>query len=320
MNIKMLARSAVLGTALLGFAGAMPATAQTVALATTQGGATEQIANAIAQVVTTESPLQVRPQILANTSQYVPLVNDGRIEFGIANYPQTHYALEGTGMSPGQAMDDIRIVATLFPFSAGLVVTEESGMTGYADLAGKRVPRFPENSLGDFIIGAALASADLTYDDVTSVPTANFPRMYDSMKQNQTDVSIAAVGAQPTYDLESTLNGIRFLSFEEGQEETVAEYLPGTYLRTMPESAHGLPGMSAETVVFAYDYMLFAHKDVPNETVAHFVKALHSGEEGLKATSPLWAEYNPADLGKRTDMPFHEGAAEALRELGIFEN
>ena len=89
------------------------AMAQTIGLATTQGGATEQIATAIAKTVSQASDLQVRPQMLANTSQYIPLVNDGRVEFGIANFPQTFYAVKGTGMSEGQPAPNLKMVATL---------------------------------------------------------------------------------------------------------------------------------------------------------------------------------------------------------------
>lgn len=316
MNI----RSIAFGAALFGAVGAgLPAAAQTIGLATTQGGATEQIANAIALVVTEDSPLQVRPQMSANTAQYMPLVNAGRVELGIANYPQTFYAIAGTGMSEGQPNPDLRIIATLFPFTAGLVVTEDSGMTGYADLAGKRIPRYPDNSLGDFIIRAGLAAGGLTYDDVESVPIANFPRQYDAMRQRQIDVSIATAGAQPTFDLEASLGGIRFLSFTPDADAILAEFLPGTYTRTLPEQFHDLPGLSAEVRMFAYDYMFFAHKDVSDEIVGHVVRAMHGGAEKLKATSPLWSEYNPADLAKVTDMPFHDGALAVYRELGLIQ-
>lgn len=316
MNFRSIAFSAtLLGT----FGASLPAVSQTVALATTQGGATEQIANAIAMVVIEQTPLQIRPQMSANTAQYVPMVNAGRLEFGIANYPQTYYAVNGTGMSEGQPNSDLRMVATLFPFTAGLFVAEDSGITSYSELAGVRVPRYPENSLGDYIIRAGLAVGDLTYDDVESVPIASFPRQYEAMRQSQIDVSIATAGAQPTFDMEASLGGIRFLSFSPDDDALLAEYLPGIYTRTLPEGYHSLPGLSAETRMFAYDYMLFAHRDVSDEIVAQVVHALYNGDEQLRDTSPLWQEFNPDDLGKLTDMPIHEGALAAYRELGLVE-
>lgn len=319
MTIRPIAFAAALAGG-LGLAAGLGggATAQTIALGTTQGGATEQIANAIAMVVTENTPLQVRPQIMANTAQYIPLVNDGRIELGIANFPQTYHALNGIGMSEGRPNENMRIIGSLFPFSAGLLVPEATGMTGYADLAGMRVPRFPDNSLGEFIIRTGLAAGGLTYDDVTSVPIANFPRMHEAMRAGQTDVAIATAGSQPTFEHEAALGAVRFLSFDMDMADVVGETLQGTFLRTMPEDFHEMPGMSPDTVLFAYDYMFFAHKDVPDEVIDHVVRAMHAGTEALQGTSPLWAEYNPDDLAKANPMPWHDGAIAAYRDLGIW--
>ena len=315
MTIRPATFAAVLAGALSLGVGAA---AQTISLGTTQGGATEQIANAIAMVVTDNTPLQVRPQIMANTAQYIPLVNEGRIELGIANYPQTYHAVFGIGMSEGRPNENMRIIGSMFPFSAGLLVSEASGMTGYPDLAGKRLPRFPDNSLGDFIIRAALAAGGLTYADVIEVPTANFPRMHEGLRAGQIDAVIATAGSQPTFEHEAALGGVRFLSFDPDAAGDVGEMLQGTYLRTMPEPFHTQPGMSPDTMLFAYDYMFFAHKDVSDEIIGQVVRAMYGGQEALQATSPLWAEYDPNDLAKATEMPWHDGAIAAYRELGIW--
>src|SRR5688572_27780144 len=110
--------------------------AQTIGLATTQGGATEQIATAIAKTLSQSTDLQVRPQMLANTSQYLPLVNDGRVEFGIANFPQTFYAIKGTGMSEGQSSPNLKLVASLIPFNAGMMVPSSLGIKTLDELKG----------------------------------------------------------------------------------------------------------------------------------------------------------------------------------------
>lgn len=293
--------------AIAGVALALPAAAQTVALGTTQGGATGQIATAIANVVSGVGEVQVRPQVSANTSQYIPLVNAGRLEFGIANYPQTWYAVNGTGMS-SEPNPDLRIVATLFPFQAGIVAPESLGIEGYGDLAGKNVPRFPDGSLGDYIIRMALNAGGLSYDDVTEVPIANFPRMYDAIKQGQTDISIATIGSQPTYDLEAALGDIQFIPFAEDAADLLGEVLPGTYLREI-EASEELPGLDQPTRVFAYDYLLFAHKDVPDDIVTKVARAMYESEAELKATSPLWAEYDPASIGKPLELEYHPAAA-----------
>lgn len=289
------------------------AMAQTIGLATTQGGATEQIATAIAKTISQETDLQVRPQMLANTSQYIPLVNDGRVEFGIANYPQTFYAVKGEGMSEGQPAPNLKMVATLIPFNVGMMVPSELGIKTLDGLKGKRVPRFPAGSLGDYIIEASLATAGLNYDDVVSVPTANFPAQFQAFKDGATDLTIATVGAQYTYEFDTILGGVTFLNYKEGDEKVLDKALPGSFLK--PVGEWEVPGVSEDTVVFAYDYTLFAHADVPNEVVATVAKALYEGEDSLRETGPIWNEFVPAELGKAGVLEYHPGAIEYYKSV-----
>jgi TRAP transporter TAXI family solute receptor len=293
------------------------ASAQTVGLATTKGGATNQIAIALAKTITEKSDLMVRPQIMANTAQYLPLVDTGRVEFGIANFPQTSNAISGTGMSEGEPHPNLRMVGLLIPFNAGLMVTNESGMKTMADMKGKLLPRFPEGSLGDIIMKASLETAGLTYDDVTSVPIANFPAMFQAIKDGTTDVSIATAGSQSALDIDASTGGARFLDYKDGDEKVLEKTLPGTTLKKgtdLPESA----GVTADTVIMSYDYTLFANAEVSNEIVAKVAKALYEGKESLVAAGPIWSDFDPAKLAHITTLEFHAGAIEFYKSAGIW--
>jgi len=309
--LKLLAAATAVTLALGG-----SAFAQTIGLATTQGGATEQIATAIAKTVSQGSDLQIRPQMLANTSQYIPLVNDGRVEFGIANYPQTFYAVKGEGMSAGQPAPNLRMVATLIPFNAGIMVPANAGIDDLAGLKGKPIPRFPANSLGDYIVKSSLATGGLTYDDVVSVPTANFPAQFQAFKDGSTVLTIATAGAQYTYEFDTTLGGVKFLNYKDGDEKILAEALPGTFLK--PVGEYQVPGVDKDTVIFAYDYTLFANADVPNEVVAKVTKALFEGTAALQETGPIWKEYDAKLLGKAGQLEYHPGALEYYKSVGIW--
>ncbi|WP_167591625.1 TAXI family TRAP transporter solute-binding subunit [Jiella endophytica] len=299
------------------FALSGPAAAQTLGLGTTQGGATGQIGTALAQVISTKSDLQVIPQVSANTSQYIPLLDTGRLELAIANYPQTYYAMTGTGMSTRPAKN-LRLVATLMPFLAALVSSEKSGIDSYAAIKGHKVPRYPENSLGDFVVRACLAAGGLTYDDVTSVPIANFPQQYQAFKDGRIDVSIATVGSEPTFDLEASVGDIQFLKVPAEALPKVQESLPGAYLEDVPANDK-LPGLDKPTTVLAYDYLLFANADVDDATVGKVAKAIYEGGDYLKSTGPLWKDFDPKQIGKKADIPYHPGAIAFFKEAGIAE-
>lgn len=294
---------------------ATPSLAQTIGIGTTQGGATGQIATTIAKIVTEKTELRARPQVTANTSQYVPLVDSGKLEFGIANYPQVYYAIEGTGMST-EKTPNLRLVASLLPFLISLVTPEDSGIMTYADIKGKPVPRFQENSLGDFIIKSTLAAGGLTYDDVESVPVSNFPQQYEAFKDRRTVISIATVGSQASFDLDVAVGGIRFLPNGPKELEIIKPFLPGLYLKDVAANPD-LPGLDQPLTVLGYDYLLFAGKDVPNDVVKTVAKALYENEAEFKASGPLFADYDKTKIGVRGVVPMHPGAEAYYNEVGL---
>ncbi|MDH2328650.1 TAXI family TRAP transporter solute-binding subunit [Cereibacter sp. SYSU M97828] len=296
---------------------AAPASAQMVGLATTTGGATEQLAMHLAKVLSQETDLVIRPQVMANTSQYIPLVNQGRIEFGIANFPQVSHAMDGIGMSEGSANPDLRMVATMLPFNAGLVVPVDSGIETLADLAGRKVPQFPPNSLGEFFFTASMETAGVSYDDVQGVPTSNFGQQFNNVKEGMTEVTIGSVGAQSIMDVEATVGEVRYLTFKEGDEEILSKYLPGTSLKAWGDRP-AAAGITPETMVLFYDYTLFAHKDVPDEMVTQVLEALYSNPEAMKTGGAMWNEYDPAQLARVTVLPFHPAAESFFKDKGIW--
>ncbi|MCA0042531.1 TAXI family TRAP transporter solute-binding subunit [Celeribacter litoreus] len=309
-----LAKLALAGAMVFGLAGG--AAAQTVALGTTKGGSTNQVGTAIANIATTAGEIRVIPQETANTAQYIPMVDQGRIEFGIANYPQTSFAINGKGTSEGMPSPNLRIVASMMDFTSGMLVLKESGIESVADLAGHKVPRFPDKSLGDFVIRAVLATANLTYDDVVPVPTANFPSMFDGLKDGSLDTSIATAGAAHVMDIKASAGDVMFLSFDEEDDEAQMDaVLPGT-------KVYDITGLEAEgvegtTKIFGYDYMLFAHVDTPDDVVTSMVKALYEGKEALVATSPLWETFRPEGMARSPGLPYHPAAVAFYEAHGV---
>ncbi|MEE2860056.1 MAG: TAXI family TRAP transporter solute-binding subunit [Pseudomonadota bacterium] len=301
--------------ALLSLAAAPFAAAENVALGTLSGAATGQIGLAIASVATAGGEIRVIPQETANTAQYIPLVDQGQLEFGIANYPQTYFAMTGTGLSEGQPGDNLRLVASLMDFTSGMLVLESSGIRELEDLAGRNVPRFPDGSLGDYVMRAVLATGDMSYDDVRAIPTANFVSMYDGFRDGILDTSIATVGSAFVMDMQASVGEVRYLPMSEEDEAVMAEILPGTRIFDVSDS--GEAAVTEDTKVFGYEYLLFANADVSDEVVTAMVKALYEGEDALLATSPMWNSFDPETMGRAGGMTYHPGALAFYQAQGV---
>jgi len=298
---------------------AVPALAQVAALGSTQRGGTSQIGRALAAAISENSALQMRPQELANTADYMPLVNFGELEFGISNVVQLYYAVNGTGMSEGRPLPNLKMVATLMPFRTGYVVRADSGIASVADLAGKRAPVFAEGALGDFVTRAYLSTAGLTTDDVSGVQVPNFPRMWNSFSEGSTDVTIVVVGAANSREFDATF-GIRYLSFDDSAESLSAmqDWLPQSYLQTLGADAN-IPGIDAPTNIAVYDYTFFAAADTPDEMVYAALEGLYEAAEGLAATGgPVWAGFSHDVMSKDVGVDYHPGAIRFYEDKGMW--
>jgi uncharacterized protein len=257
---------------------------------------------------------------MANTADYMPLVNAGEIDFGISNVVQLWFAYNGTGMSAGQPGPNLRTVTVMQPFRNGMQVRNDSPIRTSADLSGQRVPSFPEGSLGDHVMRAYLANGGLTYDDVTSVPVPNFPRMWDSFREGLVDAVIDIPGSANSRELDAAVGGIRYINFTDTPEAVAAmqEWLPQAFLMEItPDS--GLPGFFEPIMVNAYAYTFFANADVSDDQVYAVTRAIYEGEQALMATGPVWDGLNRAEFAVDVEVPFHPGAIRFYQEAGIWQ-
>lgn len=289
--------------------------AQSIGIGTTKGGATAQISAAISKVVSASSAVQVRPQAMANTQQYIPLVNAGKIELGLANVPQTRFAVSGTGMSKGKPNPDLRMIVTLFTFKAGLMAATDNNIKTVADMRGKRTPRFKDGSLGDYLYKTYLQAGGLTYDDVKAVPASNFPTMWKLLKEEQTDTAVVAVGSKPAFDYQATFGEVNFVDVGKDSGKIADSNLPGSFIIELNGTS---PGEGDGRHSIAFDYALFAHKDVADDVITEVVSAMYNNPDALKETSPLWKNFNPAAMGKDVGVEFHPAATAFYKDKGIW--
>lgn len=297
-----------------------PVMAEIAALGSTQRGGTSQIGRALAAAISENSDLQMRPQELANTADYLPLVNAGELEFGISNIVQLYYAVNGTGMSEGRPLPNLQMVATLMPFRHAYIVRRDSDINSVSDLKGLRAPVFPDRALGDYVTRAYLATEDLTTDDVAGVQVPNFPRMWNAFAEGSSDVSIVVVGAANSREFDASF-GIKYLSFDGSDAALAAqrEWLPQSYQQTL-DTDSGIPGILGPTNIMVFDYTLWASADTSEDMVYRATKALFDATEGLvESGGPVWRGYSQDVMAKDVGVDYHPGAIKFYEEMGLWK-
>lgn len=291
-------------------AAAGEAAAQVVGLGTTQAGGTAQLSEGVAKIVSEKGGLQMRTQAMAGAAQYLPLVNNGELEFGMVNIVEALYAQQGQVILEGRPSPDLRLVARLVPWVHGLVVAKDSPIRSVADLKNQSVPYgFSGNPLGRVVIDGYLATAGLTANDVKKVLVPSFPRMFDLFDQRQTVTTIYTVGTGRMRESDQALGGIRYLSFDSAPRalEAMRKHMPQAYFVEVQPSSAAF-GVVGPTTLIAYDYVIVAGAKTPDATVAKTVEALYGADADLKALGPLWRDFDPRKLGVALGMPYHPAA------------
>lgn len=312
----------LISAAILAFA-ASQASAATVGLGTTKGGATAQVTATISKVVSSHADgLQVRTQVMGGTQKYIPVVNAGELEFGVSNIMQYTMAQRGTGLSAGKKYLNLRLVATMMVFRTGWLVPISSGITKVSQLKGKRLASgFKGAPLFAYLYKGGLANADLTYNDVTKIPFIGLRQHWNGFKQGKIDVAWGGVGAGHVRDMNAKIKGgVRFLSFDAspaGLKKTRV-HAPNTHFLNV-KPAKPLVGIMAPTNILAFDYTLWAHKDVANSSVAKMVKAMYENEKELHAASPLWRSHHSKTMARDQGFAYHPGAIGFYKKVGIWK-
>lgn len=305
---------AALGAALF-FAGS--AQAQVVGIGTTAGGAMAQIGASVASVVSAHSGLQMRPQKMSGTQQYIVAVNEGRIEFGGSNIMQYYMAVSGTGLAEGKPNKNLRIVATLMPFIQGVLVRKDSGINSIADLKGKRIPAgYSSSPLFETFWQGFLANSGLSYDDVSGVPVASLPKSWAAFKEGQTDAAIAAAGSAPVREMDAVISGgVKYLPLTASDQ--LFKDLPKTRIEKV-EPGEAMNGIVEPTDLHVYEVVLFANADVPEDVIYKVTKALAENEKELRASGPLWKTYRPQNIAMDHGLEYHPGAVKYYKENNLW--
>jgi TRAP transporter TAXI family solute receptor len=294
-----------------------PVMSQTVGIGTTKGGATAQVSAGIAKIVSAHGGMQMRPQPMGGTQQYIPLVNAGELEFGIANAMQTYMAVNGVGLSEGNPNPNLKMVATMMYFRVGLIVRADSNIYSIADLKGKKLPSgYSASPLFAYLLKGMIANGGLNVDDVQGVPVTGLIAGINAFKEGKIDAVIGSVGAGFVKDAATKVGGVRFVPFSDaaGDKGALFKEAPQTFLI---EVAPGTVGVDKKMKLLGFDYMLWANKDVSSDIVYRVTKAMHLNEKELKGLGTLWRTHSSNTMTKNKGMSYHPGSLKYYKEVGL---
>jgi TRAP transporter TAXI family solute receptor len=299
---------------------ASPASAQIFSLGTGKQGFFTYSAGAAIAKVAADGGLNLRVKPFGGTSAYVPGVNAGEQQFGLANELETHYAVTGTGIYKGKPQPNLRVVAILTPLYSEFFVAKDSNIKTIADLKGKRVPSgFASQRIIGVLTAGTLANGGLSYDDVQKVPVPNVVGGANEFLQGNADVFLFALGSGKVAEVNAK-KPVRVLPIDHSKEAMarLRKFIPVAYATELKPSK-GRAGLDEPTWVYAYDYLVLVNDKVPDDVVYKLAKLLHDHKKELAANFGALNGFDPGRMDKDMGaVKFHPGAIKYYKEIGAW--
>ena len=300
-----------------------PLAAQTVGIATSNPGSLfHNIGTAVAKVAN-ESGLRATIQPATSPNQYLPLVNAGEVEFGVANLQEVNYALEGKEWFKGNANPNLRVVALIMPLREAIFVRKDSGIEKIADLKGKpMVDGFKAQQTILPQLGALYATAGLTRADMTPVQVPSVVAGANAFMQGQAVGFGFAHGAGKVREADAAVGGIRALPIENTPEnvKAIKKHWPAGYLTKM-KPGPASPGVLEEGWFLAYPQLILTHKAAKDDVVYKMAKVLHENQKKMGGVFAPFKAFKPKEhmVGDIAPSQYHPGAVKFYKEVGLWK-
>jgi TRAP transporter TAXI family solute receptor len=283
------------------------------------------VASAISKVVSEGTSIQMTVQPYTGTSTFLPLLNNGEIDFGVNNAVDMALSYQGPqrlkigGRNPFAHTPNARLVMRGAPLLVALVVRKDSPLKSVHDIKGKRVTgEYPAQLAVWYNLFGHLATAGLTWSDVKVVPVPAANEGVDALVQGRADVALHALNSAKVREADSTV-GVRHLSSDCSPQgaERLSRAVPGYYTRLMKTGS--ALAVVEDTCVIAYDIYLTTHKAAPDQVVAGVLKSAWDNLEKLSPVHPIFKEWTrDRAVAPDVTMPYHPAAVQFYKDQKLW--
>jgi TRAP transporter TAXI family solute receptor len=135
------------------------------------------LASGLANVVSGGAPFQMTVQPYTGSSTYLPLIDNGELEFGMVNAVDMALAYNGPdklkigGRNPYPFTPNARLIMRGTPLESSLIVRKDAPIKNIYDVKGKRVTgEYPAQLAVWYNVYGSLSNGGLTWNDVKVVP------------------------------------------------------------------------------------------------------------------------------------------------------
>jgi TRAP transporter TAXI family solute receptor len=260
--------------------------------------------------------LAIEPINTKGSNENVPLLDEGKIDIGLATGEVTYEAIYGVGRPRAQ---NLRIVNATYSQAGMFMVRADSPYRSISDLKGKKVVWGAASS--GFVVLARYVMDGLGLDFKKDFDAILLDKAGDGPPMVLDGRAVAmwggGVGWPPFMSIAKGPNGGRFVSPSADEIAQIMAKHPFLKRTTMPAGSY--PGQaSAVNSVGSWPFVL-ARASLPEETAYRLARALHQSHAKLSARIDQAQEStlkNTLAAAPRQDL-IHPGVLRYMREIGL---
>lgn len=278
---------------------------------------------AIAKVANQKAKIRARTKPLTN---YLPLLNNGEIDFGFSNSVEAEFALEGKGNFKGHPNPNLRLVGTMFPLRTGLMVVADTGIKNISDLKVKKdglriASEYTASTIIPYYIEGALANGNLKYSDFKMVPVSSFVKGMQAIEDNLVDITLISLNSGAGKKANAKLRnrgGLKYVSLDNSEEgiKKFKAYLPTGDIISL-KANKDIPGLSEDANIISIPWVMITHKDVSEELVYKMTKTIVENLTNLQKSFGAFKYADIKNMAPKSKVPYHEGAIKYFKENNI---
>lgn len=246
-------------------------------------------------------------------------IKAGDMTMGVAQSDWQFHAYNGSSDYEGDAFPELRAVFAVHPEPFTVVAREDSGVTTFEELVGKRVNvgNPGSGSRGTFEI--VLDAMGLSMSDFALASELRPAEQSAALGDNQVDAISYTVG-HPNGSIQEATSTVaaRLVTVAGDAIDALVDENPYYAKVTIPGGMYA--GNDEDTETFGVLATFVTSADVPDETVYQVVKAVFDNFDRFKGLHPAFEMLEPETMvSDGLSAPLHDGAARYYRERGWIE-
>lgn len=279
------------------------------------GGVYYPMGGGIAEVINNHiDGFSATAEVTGASVENIALLATGDADLAIIIGPAAVLAYNGEGAFEGQAIKELRGLASLYANLIQVVTMADSDINSLDDLRGKRVSVGAPGSGNEVNASQVLNANGITYDDIDE-QRLNYNETAEALANGDIDAGIWSVGAPTSSILNlATTHSIKILTLTDAQIDAVIAQFP-TYSRTT--LAGGIyDGVPEDIPVLGLANVLAASAEMDDDTVYKVTRAVFENVADLRAVHPAANQTTVELTLGATPIPLHPGAIRYYEEIG----